>query len=166
AEVWKNAIMHAERHRLKVANNVCWSELHCLQYFDIVCCTIIDPMHNLFLGTAKRMMERWLADKLIDDKKLIAMQKAVKKVVLLPDYMSLGTKIAKGFPYMKADEWISWCHVYSPIVLRDMLLLPEFKNWIESVNVCRYFTKPSVSEEDIKNGHICLEKFCNECETV
>ncbi|OAD67614.1 hypothetical protein PHYBLDRAFT_173946 [Phycomyces blakesleeanus NRRL 1555(-)] len=135
-------------------------------YFDIVRCTIIDPMHNLFLGTAKRMLERWVVDGLIDDKKLVAMQKAVEKVVLPPNYTSLGTKIAKGFPYMKADEWKSWCLVYSPVVLRDLLLLPEFKNWIEFVNACRYFTKPSVSEEDIEKGHKCLEEFCKGCETL
>ncbi|OAD65310.1 hypothetical protein PHYBLDRAFT_176230 [Phycomyces blakesleeanus NRRL 1555(-)] len=91
---------------------------------------------------------------------------AVEKVVLPPDYMSLGTKIAKGFPYMKADEWKSWCLVYSLVVLRDVLPLPEFKNWIEFINACRYFTKPSVSEEDIEKGHKCLEEFCKGCETL
>ncbi|OAD71945.1 hypothetical protein PHYBLDRAFT_146928 [Phycomyces blakesleeanus NRRL 1555(-)] len=54
--------------------------------------------------TAKRMIERWVADGIIDNKKLVAMQKAVEKIVLPPDYTSLGTKIAKGFPYMKANE--------------------------------------------------------------
>ncbi|OAD76880.1 hypothetical protein PHYBLDRAFT_102179, partial [Phycomyces blakesleeanus NRRL 1555(-)] len=53
AEIWRNATKPTERQRLEVAHGVRWSELHCLQYFDIVCCTIIDPMHNLFLGTAK-----------------------------------------------------------------------------------------------------------------
>ncbi|OAD67758.1 hypothetical protein PHYBLDRAFT_151287 [Phycomyces blakesleeanus NRRL 1555(-)] len=53
-----NACHKSERQRLEVAHDVCWSKLHCLQYFDIVCCTIIDPMHNLFLGTTKRMLER------------------------------------------------------------------------------------------------------------
>ncbi|OAD74813.1 hypothetical protein PHYBLDRAFT_167158 [Phycomyces blakesleeanus NRRL 1555(-)] len=70
---------------------------------------IIDPMHNLFLGTAKRMMDRWVADEIIADKKLAAMQKSVKKIVLPPDYTMLRNKIGKGFPYMKADEWKSIC---------------------------------------------------------
>ncbi|OAD71948.1 hypothetical protein PHYBLDRAFT_146933 [Phycomyces blakesleeanus NRRL 1555(-)] len=74
------------------------------------------------------------------------MQKAVEKVVLPPNYTSFETKIAKEFPYMKADE--------------DVLPLLEFKNWIEFVNACRHFTKPSVSEEDIEKGHKCLEEFC------
>ncbi|OAD65760.1 hypothetical protein PHYBLDRAFT_102113, partial [Phycomyces blakesleeanus NRRL 1555(-)] len=53
AEVWRNATTEAERHHFEVENDVCWSELHCLQYFDVVRCMLIDPMHNLFLGTAK-----------------------------------------------------------------------------------------------------------------
>ncbi|OAD73940.1 hypothetical protein PHYBLDRAFT_102101, partial [Phycomyces blakesleeanus NRRL 1555(-)] len=53
AEVWRNATTHTERHCLEVANGVCWSKLHHLQYFDVVCCTIVNPMHNLFLGTTK-----------------------------------------------------------------------------------------------------------------
>ncbi|OAD67759.1 hypothetical protein PHYBLDRAFT_151288 [Phycomyces blakesleeanus NRRL 1555(-)] len=94
------------------------------------------------------------------------MQKADEKVVLPPDYILLGTKIAKKFPYMKADEWKSGCLVYSSVVLRDVLLLSEFNNWIEFVNACRYFTKPSVSKEDIEKGHKCLEEFCKGCETL
>ncbi|KAG2192664.1 hypothetical protein INT47_009234 [Mucor saturninus] len=47
AEVWRNAATQTERQRLEVASGVRWSELHRLQYFDVVRCTIIDPMHNL-----------------------------------------------------------------------------------------------------------------------
>ncbi|OAD72632.1 hypothetical protein PHYBLDRAFT_102215, partial [Phycomyces blakesleeanus NRRL 1555(-)] len=49
-EVWGNTTTEAERHYLEVENDICWSKLHCFQYFDVVCYTIIDPMHNLFLG--------------------------------------------------------------------------------------------------------------------
>ncbi|OAD68570.1 hypothetical protein PHYBLDRAFT_172991 [Phycomyces blakesleeanus NRRL 1555(-)] len=112
------------------------------KYFDVVCCTIVNPMHNLFLGTAKRMMERWVADGIIDNKKLVAMQKAVEKIVLPPDYISLGTKIAKGFPYMKADKWKSWCLA------------------------CRILVMPSICESDIATAHKYLEDFCKKCETL
>ena len=40
-----------------------YSELMKLPYFDCVRCTIIDPMHNLFTGTAKHMLKNiWLND--------------------------------------------------------------------------------------------------------
>ncbi|OAD69739.1 hypothetical protein PHYBLDRAFT_102468, partial [Phycomyces blakesleeanus NRRL 1555(-)] len=43
----------AQRKRLERENGVQWSELHDLVYFNLVECTVIDPMHNLYLGTAK-----------------------------------------------------------------------------------------------------------------
>ncbi|OAD79446.1 hypothetical protein PHYBLDRAFT_102389, partial [Phycomyces blakesleeanus NRRL 1555(-)] len=49
AEVWRNATKSSERQCLEVENGVCLCELHRLQYFDIVCCTIVNLMYNLFL---------------------------------------------------------------------------------------------------------------------
>jgi hypothetical protein len=37
-----------------------YSQLLRLPYFDYVCFTVVDPMHNLFLGTAKHLVEVWL----------------------------------------------------------------------------------------------------------
>ena len=37
-----------------------YTELHRLPYFDRACFTIVDPMHHLFLGTAKCMLEKRL----------------------------------------------------------------------------------------------------------
>ncbi|KAG2191745.1 hypothetical protein INT47_003105 [Mucor saturninus] len=166
AEVWRNATTKTERHRLEVENGVRWSELHRLEYFDAVRCTIIDPMHNLFLGTAKRMMEKWVADGIIDSKKLVSMQNMVKNMVLPPDYTPLKTKIAKGFPFMKADEWKSWCLVYSPVVLKDLLPPKMFENWIFFVNACRLLIKPNITEDEIDNAHEYLQKFCQGCENL
>lgn len=59
AKTWKNAATQAERNTLERQNGTRWSELHRLAYFDIVRCTVIDPMHNLYAGTAKRMVELW-----------------------------------------------------------------------------------------------------------
>ncbi|KAG1609946.1 hypothetical protein G6F46_010396 [Rhizopus delemar] len=37
-----------------------WSELHRPEYFDVVRLITVDPMHNLFRGTPKRMVEVWV----------------------------------------------------------------------------------------------------------
>ena len=67
AEQWRNADTMAARRELERQNGTRWSELHCLEYFDPVRSTIIDPMHNLFLGTAKRMVTVWIKNNLITD---------------------------------------------------------------------------------------------------
>ncbi|OAD66760.1 hypothetical protein PHYBLDRAFT_102136, partial [Phycomyces blakesleeanus NRRL 1555(-)] len=53
AEEWESASTPSERQQLEVENGVRWLQLYCLRYFDLVRGTIIDPMHNLFLGMAK-----------------------------------------------------------------------------------------------------------------
>ncbi|KAI9003532.1 hypothetical protein CLU79DRAFT_714317, partial [Phycomyces nitens] len=89
AEVWKSASTPSERHQLEVENGVRWSQLHRLGYFDLVRGTIINPMHNLFLGTAKRMLEKWTASGLLTDRDLREMQKMAETMVLPVGYSTL-----------------------------------------------------------------------------
>ncbi|OAD68308.1 hypothetical protein PHYBLDRAFT_117547 [Phycomyces blakesleeanus NRRL 1555(-)] len=58
-EMWFCTESDAERAVLEMQHGTRFSELHCLHYFDPVRCTIVDPMHNVFLGTAKRMISVW-----------------------------------------------------------------------------------------------------------
>ncbi|KAG2192673.1 hypothetical protein INT47_009243 [Mucor saturninus] len=166
ATMWKNARTLVERKQLEVENGVRWSELHRLAYFEPVRATIVDPMHNLFLGTAKRMMEKWILCGHLDDNDLCEMQVEANTITLPSEYASLTTKIAKGFPFMKADEWKSWCLIYSPVVLKGRLEDDLFANWIEFVDACRLLTKPTITEEEIELAHGSLERFCGGCEEL
>ncbi|OAD65482.1 C2H2-type zinc finger transcription factor [Phycomyces blakesleeanus NRRL 1555(-)] len=141
-------------------------QLYRLGYFDLVRGMIIDPMHNLFLGTPKRMMERWIKEGLIDNRKLATMQTMAETMVVPMDYVVLKSKIGKGFPYMKADEWKSWVLVYSPILLKAVLPIEMFRNWISFVDACRQLVKPSITFSDIDNGHKFLQEFCTECQRI
>ncbi|KAG2192669.1 hypothetical protein INT47_009239 [Mucor saturninus] len=123
-------------------------------------------MHNLFLGTAKRMMEKWILCGHLDDNDLCEMQVEANTITLPSEYASLTTKIAKGFPFMKADEWKSWCLIYSPVVLKGRLEDDLFANWIEFVDACRLLTKPTITEEEIELAHGSLERFCGGCEEL
>ena len=51
--------MIMKQKKLVSSNSVRYSALLILPYFDIVRMYVVDPMHNLLLGTAKRMMELW-----------------------------------------------------------------------------------------------------------
>ena len=60
ASLWKAARTKAEQDHISREYGVRWSMLQELPYFDIPKCTVIDPMHNLFLGTAKQMTDQWM----------------------------------------------------------------------------------------------------------
>ena len=49
----------ASRHALEREHGVRFSELLRIPYFDTVRSVVVDPMHNMFLGTAKRMVTIW-----------------------------------------------------------------------------------------------------------
>ena len=46
-----------------------------LSYFDAICFTIVDPMHNLFLGTAKHTMKNlWLENSVLSKAQMKTLQ--------------------------------------------------------------------------------------------
>ena len=52
----KDAATHSEREQIERQFGIRYSELLRLPYLDIVRCHLVDPMHNLFLGTAKKLL--------------------------------------------------------------------------------------------------------------
>ncbi|OAD65368.1 hypothetical protein PHYBLDRAFT_176278 [Phycomyces blakesleeanus NRRL 1555(-)] len=115
---------------------------------------------------AKRIMEKWRSSGLITDAHLAEMQLDADKLVLPEDYTPLGTKIGRGFPFMKADEWKSWCLVYSPVLLRGRLPEAHLGNWTAFVNACQYLSMPSISMAHLDEAHQSLEASCRECEKL
>ncbi|KAG1059172.1 hypothetical protein G6F41_013576 [Rhizopus arrhizus] len=59
ARNWKEASTKKQRTDLEQKFGTRFSALHDLEYLDLVRCTAIDPMHGLFLGTAKKMIKIW-----------------------------------------------------------------------------------------------------------
>ncbi|OAD68281.1 hypothetical protein PHYBLDRAFT_150464 [Phycomyces blakesleeanus NRRL 1555(-)] len=71
----------------------------------------------------------------------------------------LRNKIAKGFSFIKADKWKSWCLAYSLVLLAGRLLSENLDNWMHFVNACRYLAKPSITTVDLFHVHNCLKLF-------
>ena len=68
-----------------------------LSYFSAIRFTIIDFMHNLYLGTAKRMIELWLELNIISEKQLKDIQARVDSVQTASDVGRVPDKIASCF---------------------------------------------------------------------
>ncbi|OAD66175.1 hypothetical protein PHYBLDRAFT_175470 [Phycomyces blakesleeanus NRRL 1555(-)] len=125
--------------------------------------TIIDPMHNLFLGTAKRMMDQWIERGILGDRDFTAMQKIADKIIVPKGYTALKSKIGKKFAFMKADEWKSWVLIYSPVMLKSVLSSLHFNNWVDFVHACRHL--PSASSTIFQPPFI-LQAFVDSSETT
>lgn len=73
--------LKTEKAKLETKYGCRYSALLDLPYFDPVRMTIIDPLHNLFLGSAKHILKRvWIENDLIPKKKFSHIQTLVDKV--------------------------------------------------------------------------------------
>lgn len=63
AQQVQNANTRSARESAEKQAGVRYSDLLRLPYFDIIRCHLVDPMHNLFLGTSKRMVSLWKENK-------------------------------------------------------------------------------------------------------
>lgn len=62
AHDWFNQATKTARTEFLSNHGVRWSEVWRLKYFDPIRCSVVDPMHNLYSGTASRMMRHWIED--------------------------------------------------------------------------------------------------------
>ncbi|OAD80856.1 hypothetical protein PHYBLDRAFT_161494 [Phycomyces blakesleeanus NRRL 1555(-)] len=163
---WANALNNTEQTHLEKENGTRWSELHWLSYFDPVRFTVIDLMHNLYLGTAKQMIQIWRKCNYINEKNQLTMQELANGIVVPCGYARITKKIANGFSFMKADKWKSWCIIYSPFVLKHVLPAKNLENWILFVDACRLLTKTSINDKEIDEAHSKLQLFCTRFQTL
>ena len=79
-------------------------ELMYLPYYDCVCFAIIDPMHNMFLGTAKRMLQmQWVQNGILNRNSLNTLQETVDNCVTMSNMGRIPRKIASQFSNLTAE---------------------------------------------------------------
>ena len=83
----------------------CYTELMQLEYFDCVRFTIIDPMHNLFLGTAKHMVKNvWLPNKTLKPADLKSIQNLIDNMKVPSNIGRIPNKIATSFGSFTSEQ--------------------------------------------------------------
>ena len=139
-----------------------YSILSELCYFDCVRFHIIDPMHNLLLGTAKHVMNLWIKIGIISHKQLNfdEIQQSVDSFSVPSDIGRISYKISSGFSSFKADQWRSWIVISSPIVVKDILPSEHYEVWCIFVQACFLFCTRSISTYDVYLADKALVEFC------
>ena len=86
-----------------------------LPYFNPPRMCIIDPMHNLLLGTSKHMIEVWKALNLVSAHNFATIQQCVDSFITPNDVGRIpsGSKIMSGFSGFTAEQWKNWT-IFSP----------------------------------------------------
>ena len=98
-----------ERDQLERLYGCRYTVLLDLPYFDPIRMTIIDPMHNLFLGSAKHVLKQiWVDKGIISREHFDGIQKKMDSVKSPSDIGRIPRKIETGFAGFTADQFKNW----------------------------------------------------------
>ncbi|XP_070548294.1 uncharacterized protein [Ptychodera flava] len=93
----RNASTPAEQKKFEYEYGARWTELNRLPYYLPVRFHVIDPMHNLLLGTAKHVVEVWKKQKILTSEHFETIQSRVDKLKVPGNVGRIPRKIASGF---------------------------------------------------------------------
>ncbi|CAG8707168.1 15007_t:CDS:2 [Rhizophagus irregularis] len=149
------------RNQIFTEHGIRWTPLIKLPYIDIQRFIVIDPMHNLYLGTAKRIMKKWTSGEqpLISVHDLKKIQSIIDATPPPSDIGRIPHKIASQFAGFSADQWKSWCLIYSTLTLRDILPEEHRQYWQSFVDCLLLWGQTIITREEIEYGDFAIKDF-------
>ena len=143
-----------------------YSVLTKLPYFDPINMLVIDPMHNLFLGTSKHMLNLWLQLDLVTKAHFQSLQKTVDSFVVPADVGRIPRKIETGLSGFTADQFKNLVTVFSIPALFGVLPTEHMECWRHFVLACRILCKSILSLDDLALADALLLQFCRRVERM
>ena len=141
------------------------TELLRLPYFDAARMLVIDPMHNLFLGSSKHFMKCIFLN-LIDNNDFDLIQQRINSCIVPPDIGRILLKVSSSFASLTADQWKNWVVYFSILILHDVLTKNVMQCWKYFVLACRMLSSKCSSKADLKVADSLLLKFCTTTERL
>lgn len=137
-----------------------YSVLLQLPYFDPIHMCVIDPMHNLLLGTARRMMSVWKDMGIITQANFTQIQEKVNSFLTPDDVGRIPGKISSGFSSFTAEQWRNWTLIFSSFALKEFLPHQHFQCWLLFVKACHTICRRSIQLEQLEVGDKLILEFC------
>jgi hypothetical protein len=158
-----NQTSAADKTNLEKLYGTRYSELMELPYFNCIRYHIIDPMHNLFLGTAKQIMKNvWIDSQnpLISKNDLEKIQAKMDDIKAPSTIGRMPRKIANSYGGFTADQWKTWTILFSIFCLWDVLPKEHLEVWRNFVMSCVLFCTPVITEGKARLAHTYIIQFC------
>ena len=137
----------SEQHQIERSSGVRYSVLLELPYFDAPRMCVVDPMHNLLLGTAKHMVELWKSLDLINSKCYNDIQTRVDSHVCPNDVGRLASKIYSAFSGFTGEQWKNWTMYFSLFALKEVLPWRHYNCWQLFVYACYLLCRRSINKK-------------------
>ncbi len=131
-----------------------------LPYYDIVRFCVIDPMHNLLLGTAKHMFSLWISSEVIDKSHFTNIQNTVDSFVTPTDIGRIPLKISSGFASFTAEQWRNWVLIYSLSSIKGYVPHRHYDCWLLFVKAVSLLCCRQITLQEIEKADAMLIDFC------
>ena len=161
---WKHSTTQANRQEIERTYGVRYSELLRLPYFNTIRFSVIDPMHNILLGSAKHMIAIWKSLGFFTDN--VKIQSTVDNFCTPPDVGRIPYKIASGFCSFTADQWKNWTLIFSLVILKDILPNQHYQCWWIFVQACLLICSRAITQIKVADLDSFLIRFCKKFEEL
>ena len=121
---------------------------------------VVDPMHNLLLGTAKHMMEIWSKQVIISKQQFTHIHDVVNAISTPKQVGRVPTKIASSFAGFSADQWRNWTTVFSSVALKGAIPSNHLNCWLMYVQACKLLCTRTINKSTAKTADLYLRNFC------
>ena len=162
----KQASTKSERQKILHECGVKYSEILLIPHFNIVRCHVIDPMHCLFLGLAKNIIQVWKDKGIVQPNQMKLLQEKVDSIIPPSKVGRIPRKIGTGFGSFTADEWKNWIVIYSLFALHGVIGEAHFKCWCLLVQSCHILLQPVISKRQVEQAHTYLVEYCKSFESL
>jgi len=117
-------------------------------------------MHNILLGTPKRIFaKQWVKSGLPDKKSLEDIQDVVHNCTVPCGIGRIPYKISSNFKGLTADELKNWTLLFSPIALCSHLPQDHLNCWQLFVSACNIYCSSILTLDDIDRANEMINSF-------
>jgi hypothetical protein len=159
ASEWKRCTTEEARKSHVSQNQVRWSEIYNLSYFNPVRHCVVDPMHCLFLGVAKWIVTKlWIGEGILNEAKLKIMQERADMIKLTGDLGRRPVRIAtgEGFSNFTADMWKTFILIFAVPITWSFLGDTDRKILAYFVRACKILTGRELQKKELNEAFIRL----------
>ena len=138
---------------------IIYSVLNELPYWNAIEQLVIDPMHCLWMGIAKHVIEQWKANDLITRPDMVKMEQKLKDLPTTRRYGRLRSKLEGNMAQFTAEEMKMFTLVYSLWLLGPILPSDHLTMWKYFVKATTILSRPVLKAKDLEVAQQHLVDF-------
>lgn len=157
---WKHAQTLKKQQDIERVYGIRFSELLRLPYYNSIRFSVVDPMHNVLLGSAEHIVVLWKENGIIQNTHFTFVQDIVDKFVTPADVGCIPRKISSGFASFTADQWKNWTLIFSQVALKMILPDNHYRCWHAFVMACQLMCSRAISRAGVSEMDCYMMSFC------